>query len=42
MIQSIEFVFGSQLMVWGFLFNNELIDFLFRLKVDGELIVNWV
>ena len=39
---TIESAFGSQIMVDGFLLNNELTDFSFRPEVDGRLIANRV
>lgn len=40
MTQSIEFAFGSQLMVHGFLLNNELTDFSFTAQADGKPVAN--
>ena len=37
---SIEAIFGSQLMVRGFLLNNELTDFTFRAERDGRPLAN--
>ncbi|MGH6933981.1 MAG: gamma-glutamyltransferase [Dongiaceae bacterium] len=39
---SIEGPFGSRLMVRGFLLNNQLTDFAFRLEVDGRYVANRV
>lgn len=40
MTTSIENVFGSRLMVKGFLLNNQLTDFAFVPKVKGQLVAN--
>lgn len=40
MTTTIEGAFGSQIMVGGFLLNNELTDFSFRPVVDGERVAN--
>ena len=40
MTTSIENLFGSRLMVGGFLLNNQLTDFSFRAERDGRLIAN--
>jgi gamma-glutamyltranspeptidase/glutathione hydrolase len=37
---SIENVFGSRLMVRGFLLNNQLTDFSFRPEIDGRPVAN--
>ncbi len=37
---SIENVFGSRLMVHGFLLNNQLTDFAFRPEIDGRPVAN--
>ncbi len=42
MTSSIEFAFGSQQMVDGFLLNNELTDFSFVAEQDGKLVANRV
>ncbi|KZD12580.1 gamma-glutamyltransferase [Oceanibaculum pacificum] len=42
MTTTIEAVFGSRLMVRGFLLNNELTDFSFRPAVDGRPVANRV
>jgi gamma-glutamyltranspeptidase/glutathione hydrolase len=42
MTTTIENVFGSRLMVHGFLLNNELTDFSFRTQKDGVPIANRV
>lgn len=42
MTASIENVFGSRVMVRGFLLNNELTDFSFRSHVDGVPVANRV
>ena len=42
MTTSIEFAFGSALMVRGFLLNNQLTDFSFRSMRDGRLVANRV
>jgi gamma-glutamyltranspeptidase/glutathione hydrolase len=42
MTTTIESVFGSRLMVRGFLLNNELTDFSFRPEVDGRPVANRV
>ena len=42
MTSSIETVFGSRLMVGGFLLNNQLTDFSFRPEVDGRPVANRV
>jgi gamma-glutamyltranspeptidase/glutathione hydrolase len=42
MTTTIEGAFGSQLMVRGFLLNNELTDFSFRPAVDGQPVANRV
>ena len=42
MTTSIEFAFGSQQMVDGFLLNNELTDFSFVAEQDGKLVANRV
>jgi gamma-glutamyltranspeptidase/glutathione hydrolase len=42
MTTSIEFAFGSALMVRGFLLNNQLTDFSFRSRRDGHLVANRV
>jgi len=42
MTTTIENVFGSRLMVRGFLLNNELTDFSFRSQVDGSPVANRV
>ena len=42
MTMTIETGFGSTLMVRGFLLNNELTDFSFRHKKDGQLVANRV
>lgn len=39
---SIEFAFGSALMVRGFLLNNQLTDFSFAPERDGQLVANRV
>jgi gamma-glutamyltranspeptidase/glutathione hydrolase len=39
---TIESAFGSQIMVDGFLLNNELTDFSFRPEVDGRPVANRV
>ena len=40
MTSSIENVFGSRMMVDGFLINNQLTDFSFMSKKDGKLVAN--
>ena len=40
MTQSIEFAFGSQLMVHGFLLNNQLTDFSSPASADGKPVAN--
>ena len=40
MTSSIEFAFGSQQMVRGFLLNNQLTDFSFVAKQDGKPVAN--
>jgi len=40
MTSSIEFAFGSQQMVRGFLLNNQLTDFSFVAEQDGKLVAN--
>ena len=40
MTSSIEYIFGSALMVHGFLLNNQLTDFSFINKVNGKKVVN--
>lgn len=40
MTTSIESAFGSNIMVAGFLLNNQLTDFSFRSHIDGALIAN--
>jgi gamma-glutamyltranspeptidase / glutathione hydrolase len=40
MTSSIEFGFGSQQMVRGFLLNNQLTDFSFVAEQDGKLVAN--
>ncbi len=40
MTTTIEGAFGSQIMVGGFLLNNELTDFSFHAKKDGQPIAN--
>ena len=42
MTTSIENVFGSGLMVNGYLLNNQLTDFSLRAEVDGKLVANRV
>lgn len=42
MTSSIEFAFGSQQMVDGFLLNNQLTDFSFVAEQDGKLVANRV
>ncbi|MBT3929105.1 MAG: gamma-glutamyltransferase, partial [Rhodospirillaceae bacterium] len=42
MTTTIEGAFGSQLMVRGFLLNNELTDFSFLPSKDGQLVANRV
>lgn len=42
MTTTIETGFGSRLMVGGFLLNNELTDFSFRPRVDGDPVANRV
>jgi gamma-glutamyltranspeptidase/glutathione hydrolase len=42
MTSSIEMAFGSTVMVRGFLLNNQLTDFSFSEKKNGELIANRV
>ncbi|WP_425357180.1 gamma-glutamyltransferase [Vibrio tritonius] len=42
MTTSVENVFGSRLMVHGFILNNELTDFSFRSQVDGKPVANRV
>ena len=42
MTSSIENVFGSRLMVGGFLLNNQLTDFSFRPEADGQPVANRV
>ena len=42
MTTSIEFAFGSQQMVRGFLLNNQLTDFSFVAKQDGKTVANRV
>ncbi|MBU0725509.1 MAG: gamma-glutamyltransferase [Alphaproteobacteria bacterium] len=42
MTTTIEAVFGSRLMVRGFLLNNELTDFSFRPDIDGKPVANRV
>jgi gamma-glutamyltranspeptidase / glutathione hydrolase len=40
MTSSIEFAFGSQQMVRGFLLNNQLTDFSFVAEQDGKAVAN--
>ena len=40
MTTSIENIFGSRLMVRGFLLNNQLTDFSFRPEIDGRAVAN--
>ena len=40
MTSSIEFAFGSQQMVHGFLLNNQLTDFSFAARQDAKLVAN--
>lgn len=42
MTTTIEYIFGSRVMVRGFLLNNELTDFSFRSHRDGVPVVNRV
>jgi gamma-glutamyltranspeptidase/glutathione hydrolase len=42
MTTTIEFAFGSHLMVRGFLLNNELTDFSFVAEADGKPVANRV
>ena len=42
MTASIESAFGSRLMVRGFLLNNELTDFAFQPRVEGQAVANRV
>ncbi|MBO0710089.1 MAG: gamma-glutamyltransferase [Acetobacteraceae bacterium] len=42
MTTTIEATFGSQLMVHGFLLNNELTDFSFRPEINGRPVANRV
>lgn len=42
MTTTIEAVFGAQVMVRGFMLNNELTDFAFRPEVDGRPVANAV
>ncbi len=42
MTSSVEFAFGSHLMVRGFLLNNQLTDFSFRPSKDGAPVANRV
>lgn len=42
MTTSVENVFGSRLMVEGFLLNNQLTDFSFRPEADGRAVANRV
>ena len=42
MTTTIEFAFGSHLMVHGFLLNNELTDFSFMAEQDGKPVANRV
>ena len=42
MTSSVEMAFGSALMVEGFMLNNQLTDFSFQPKVDGEWVANRV
>lgn len=42
MTSTIENAFGSQIMVGGFLLNNELTDFSFRDRVNGRRVANRV
>ncbi|MBR0653470.1 gamma-glutamyltransferase [Plastoroseomonas arctica] len=42
MTTTIEAVFGSQVMVRGFMLNNELTDFAFRPEVEGRPVANAV
>ena len=42
MTTTIEAVFGAQVMVRGFVLNNELTDFAFRPEVDGRPVANAV
>ena len=42
MTSSVENVFGSRLMVSGFLLNNQLTDFSFAPEADGTLVANRV
>ncbi|MES2714061.1 MAG: gamma-glutamyltransferase [Pseudomonadota bacterium] len=42
MTTTIEAVFGAQVMVRGFVLNNELTDFAFRPEIDGRPVANAV
>lgn len=42
MTTSVENIFGSRLMVSGFMLNNQLTDFSFRPEIDGRKVANRV
>ncbi len=42
MTTSVENIFGSRLMVGGFMLNNQLTDFSFRPEIDGRPVANRV
>ncbi len=42
MTSSIEYLFGSNLMVDGFMLNNQMTDFSFQPKVNGKRVINRV
>ena len=42
MTSSIEYLFGSNLMVDGFMLNNQMTDFSFKPKIDGKKVINRV
>lgn len=42
MTTSVENIFGSRLMVGGFMLNNQLTDFSFRPEIDGRKVANRV
>ena len=42
MTSSVENIFGSRLMVGGFMLNNQLTDFSFRPEIDGRKVANRV
>jgi gamma-glutamyltranspeptidase/glutathione hydrolase len=42
MTSSIEYLFGSNLMVDGFMLNNQMTDFSFQPKINGKKVINRV